>query len=168
MKVPFLDLTRQYEAIRDEIDDAIRAVLESGRFILGAHVRELEQALAAYCGAAHGIGVGSGTDALRLVLEAMGVGAGAEVITSPFTFVATAEMVSQLGAVPVFVDIEPATYALDPGRVRALDRLQAGEQVLAAVRVHDAVGERGLHGGHHNRAHHEGAAGRPLGLHAAV
>lgn len=80
-------------------------------------MKAFEQELAAYCGASYGIGVASGTDALQLTLEAVGVGPGSEVITSPFTFFATAEVVSQLGAVPVFADIDPCTYTLDPGKV---------------------------------------------------
>lgn len=117
MSVPFLDLSRQYKTIAEEINQAIHEVLVSGQFILGPNVRALEQELASYCGASCGIGVASGTDALRLALRAVGVGPGSEVITSPFTFIATAEMVSQLGAVPVFADIDPGTYTLDPDQV---------------------------------------------------
>ena len=117
MSVPFLDLKRQYRAIATEIDAAIREVVESGQFILGPHVKALESELAAYCGARHGIGVASGTDALLLALEALGIGPGDEVITSPFTFVATAEMVSQAGATPVFADINLETYDLNPADV---------------------------------------------------
>jgi dTDP-4-amino-4,6-dideoxygalactose transaminase len=113
MTVPFIDLGREYATIKPEIVAALHDVVESGQFILGKHVKALEEELAAYCGAAHGLGVGSGTDALRLALEALGVGAGDEVITTPFTFFATAEMISQIGAVPVFADIDPETYVLD-------------------------------------------------------
>jgi dTDP-4-amino-4,6-dideoxygalactose transaminase len=112
--VPFIDLPREYRTIKDEIDAAIRGVVESGQFILGAEVAAFECEMAAYCGAAHGIGVANGTDALRLALEVAGVRPGDEVITTPFTFVATAEMVSQVGAVPVFADIESHGYGLDP------------------------------------------------------
>jgi len=114
VSIPFVDLARQYSTIAEEVDRAIYQVLASGQFILGSNVKAFEQELASYCGAASGIGVASGTDALRLALEAVGVGPGSEVITSPFTFVATAEMVSQLGAVPVFADIDPRTYTLHP------------------------------------------------------
>ena len=114
MSVPFIDLPREYRTIKDEIDAAIRGVVESGQFILGPQVAAFEREMAAYCGAAHGVGVGNGTDALRLALEVAGVGPGDEVITSPFTFVATAEMVSRVGAVPVFADIEADGYGLDP------------------------------------------------------
>ena len=114
MSVPFIDLPREYRTIKDEIDAAIRAVVESGHFILGREVAAFEYEMAAYCGAAYGIGVGNGTDALRLALEVAGVRPGDEVITTPFTFVATAEMISQVGAVPVFADIEVDGYGLDP------------------------------------------------------
>ena len=114
MTIPFLDLVRQYETIRDEIDAAVLAVIRSGHFILGEHGGAFEEEFAAYARTAHAVAVGSGTDALRLALEALGIGPGDEVITTPFTFIATAEMVSQIGAVPVFVDIDPETYAIDP------------------------------------------------------
>lgn len=117
MKIPFLDLRRQYRTIGQEVDQAIRGVLESGQFILGPQVRAFENEMARYCGVTHTIGVASGTDALRLALEAVGVGPGCEVIVPPFTFVATAEMVSQLGATPVFADIDPGTYTIDPDQV---------------------------------------------------
>jgi dTDP-4-amino-4,6-dideoxygalactose transaminase len=117
MSVPFLDLVRQYSAISTEIDDAIRGVIRSGQFILGPNVKALEAEMAKYCGAAYGIGLASGTDALRLALEAVRIKPGDEVITSPFTFIATAEMISQIGAVPVFADITADTYALDPADV---------------------------------------------------
>lgn len=117
MTVPFLDLRRQYHAIAKELDDAIRDVMESGQFILGRNVTALEHELAAYCEVPHGVAVASGTDALRLALEAFDIGPGGEVITTPFTFVATAEMISQAGATPVFADIDPATFNLDPADV---------------------------------------------------
>ncbi len=114
MNVPIIDLPRQYRTIKGEIDAAIQGVIEGGQFILGTEVAAFEREMAAYCHAAHGIGVANGTDALLLALEAAGVGPGDEVITSPFTFVATAEMVSQAGAQPVFADIEADGYGLDP------------------------------------------------------
>ena len=114
MSVPFVDLPREYRTIKAEIDAAIHRVVESGQFILGREVAAFEREMAAYCGAAYGIGVGSGTDALRLALEVAGVRAGDEVITTPFTFVATAETISQAGGVPVFADIEAEGYGLDP------------------------------------------------------
>lgn len=119
MRVPFLDLTRQYRQIKAELDAAVLQVLESGQFILGSTVKQFEEAAANYCGTKHAVGVASGTDALVLALRALGIGTGDEVITSPFTFFATAECVSQVGATPVFVDIEPDTFNLDPAAIEA-------------------------------------------------
>lgn len=113
MKVPFVDLRRQYTSVASEIRQAFAQVLEGGQFILGPNVCALEEELAAYCQVPHAVGVASGTDALRLALEAVGIAPGEEVITSPFTFIATAEMISKLGAVPVFADIDLDTYTLD-------------------------------------------------------
>jgi len=117
MPIPLVDLKAQYQSIRDEIDGAMRRVVESTSFILGPEVRAFEQAFAAYCEVEHAVGVDSGTAALFLALLACGIGAGDEVITTPFTFMATAEAISQTGARPVFVDIDPATYTLDPARI---------------------------------------------------
>jgi len=117
--IPILDLKQQYVAIQDEINAAIQGVLESTQFVLGPAVSELERRVAAYCECQHGIGVASGTDALRLSLAALEIGPGDEVITTPFTFIATANTISHSGAKPVFVDIEPGTYNLDPAAVEA-------------------------------------------------
>lgn len=114
MSVPFIDLRRQYAAIAAEVEPALRAVLAGGQYVLGAEVQAFETELAAYCGIAHGIGVASGTDALRLALQAAGVGPGDEVLVPAFTFVATAKVVSQLGAVPVFTDVDSKRLTLDP------------------------------------------------------
>jgi len=114
MKVPPLDLKRQYASIKDEIDSAIQNVLNHGGFVLGPEVKELESKLAEYCGAAHGIGVASGTDALLLSLMAAGTAPGDEIITSTFTFFATAGVISRLGAKPVFVDIDLNTFNINP------------------------------------------------------
>jgi dTDP-4-amino-4,6-dideoxygalactose transaminase len=113
IRVPIVDLQAQYHALREEINAAIARVLESGRFILGENVQRLEEKVAAYCGARFGIGVASGTDALELSLAAVGIGAGDEVITTPFTFGATTEVIVRLGAKPVYVDIDPCTYNID-------------------------------------------------------
>ena len=117
MKIPLLDLKAQYRAIQSEIDGAVQQVLESGHFVLGPNVQELEQEVAAYLGVKHAIGVASGTDALIISLESLGIGAGDEVIVPSYTFFATAEAVLQVGARPVFVDIEPNTYCLDVQQV---------------------------------------------------
>jgi len=108
--IPILDLKGQYASIKDEIQAAINQVLTDTRFIMGPQVEELERKMAEYCGCAYGVGVNSGTDALYLALWALGVGPGDEVITTPFTFFATTEVVSLLGAKPVFVDIDPGTF----------------------------------------------------------
>lgn len=117
--IPILDLKAQYESIKDEINAAMAGVLESTQFILGPAVRDLEQRVAAYCGCQYGVGVASGTDALRLTLTALGIGSGDEVITTPFTFIATANTISHCGARPVFVDIDPRTYNIDPAAIEA-------------------------------------------------
>jgi dTDP-4-amino-4,6-dideoxygalactose transaminase len=117
--IPLVDLKAQYARLKPEIDAAIARVLESSAFILGREVDEFEQAFAAYCGAQHAIGVASGTAALHLALLACGVERGHEVITTPHTFIATAEAIAQAGARPVFVDIDPTTYNLDPSLVEA-------------------------------------------------
>ena len=117
--IPILDLKVQYDALRDEIVEALLQVMESGNFILGPDVKALEREVAEYCGTGYAIGVASGTDALRLSFAALDIGAGDEVITTPFTFVATANTISHSGARPVFVDIDPATYNLDPDAVAA-------------------------------------------------
>jgi dTDP-4-amino-4,6-dideoxygalactose transaminase len=114
MNVPFLDLAAHHAVIRPEIDAAIAAVIDRNAFAGGPFVAQFEQRFAAYCGADHAVGVGSGTDALWLVLLALGIGQGDEVITVPSTFMATAEAITYAGATPVFVDIDEATYNLDP------------------------------------------------------
>ena len=113
MHIPLIDLPAQYRALQPKIDAAIRRVLERGQFILGPEVEAFERELAAYCGASHAIGVASGTDALELALRACGIGPGQEVLTTAYSFIATAEAIVSVGAVPVFVDIDPATYTLD-------------------------------------------------------
>lgn len=113
-KIPVLDLTPEIETLWDELMAAIQGVLKSGQFIMGPNVKAFEQEAAAYLGVKHAIGVNSGTDALVIGLRAAGIGPGDEVITTPFTFFATAEAVSQVGATPVFVDIDPRTFNINP------------------------------------------------------
>ncbi|MDE2450563.1 MAG: DegT/DnrJ/EryC1/StrS family aminotransferase [Gammaproteobacteria bacterium] len=120
MKVPLLDLTQQYAKIAAEVKSAIERVCASQQFILGPQVRELELRMARYTHCEHGLGVSSGTDALLLALMALGIGPGDEVITSPFTFFATAGTIARLGARPVFCDIDPQTFNLSPARVEEL------------------------------------------------
>lgn len=110
----FIDLKTQQESIRSDIERRIKTVLDHGQYIMGPEVVELEQRLAEFVGARHCIAVSSGTDALLIAMMALGIGPGDEVITSPFTFIATVETIALLGARPVFVDIEPRTYNLDP------------------------------------------------------
>ena len=111
--IPFLDLKAQYQSIKPEIDAAVINVLESGQFVLGDFVANFERDFAAYCGARHAIGVNSGTSALHLALLAAGVGPGDEVITIPFTFVATVSAICYTGAKPVFVDIDRESFTMD-------------------------------------------------------
>ncbi len=117
MNVPLLDLKAQFKSIKPEIMTVIETVCDEQGFILGPRVTEFEQALAKYVGAGHAVGCASGTDAIVLALMAVGVGQGDEVITVPFTFFATAGSISRLGARPVFVDIRPDTFNLDPGQI---------------------------------------------------
>ena len=119
MKVPFLDLKAQYEPIRAEIAEAIQQVLDKTAFAGGPFVAQFEKEFASFCGTQFAAGVGSGTDALWLALLALGVGPGDEVITVPDTFIATAEAISYCGAKPVFVDVEPVTYNMDPAKLEA-------------------------------------------------
>ncbi|MBN1142232.1 MAG: DegT/DnrJ/EryC1/StrS family aminotransferase [Deltaproteobacteria bacterium] len=119
MAIPMVDLKRQLADIRQEIDEGIASVLDSTQFILGPNVTALEQETAVYLGVKHAIGVASGTDALHLALRAAGIREGDEVITSPFTFIATAEAISYLGAKPVFVDIDPDTFNIAADRIEA-------------------------------------------------
>ena len=110
MKVPLLDLKRQYQTIKPELDSAIMNVLAHAQFILGPEVKQFEEQAAVFCQSKHAVGVASGTDALLLALRACGVGPGDEVITSTFSFFASAGVISRLGATPVFADIDPRTY----------------------------------------------------------
>src|ERR1051325_6204225 len=114
IKVPYLDLKAQYRSIKPEIDAAIARVLDSCQFVLGAEVESFERDFAAYCGAAECIALNSGTSALHLALLAAGIGPGDEVITVPFTFVASVAAVIYAGASPVLIDIDPRSFTMDP------------------------------------------------------
>lgn len=118
-RVPFIDLKAQYATIADEVREAVDAVFESQQFVLGEDVAELEAGIAKYCDSRYAIGCGSGTDALFLALMALDIEPGDEVITSPFTFFATAGAIHRAGGVPVFVDIDPVSFNLDPDQVEA-------------------------------------------------
>ncbi len=134
MKIPQFDLTRQYEQIEPEIESAVRHVLRSGQFILGPEGEAFEAECAAYLGVSHAIGLGSGSDAIKLALRALGVGPGTEVVTPAFSFVASATAALELGARPVFVDVEPATLTLDPDRVAAA--ITPETRVILAVHLY--------------------------------
>lgn len=112
--IPFVDLQSQYKKIQAEVEEAVLSVLRGGQYILGPEVRELESRLASYVGVKHAVSCASGTDALLMALMAKGVGPGDAVLTTPFTFFATAEVIALLGATPVFVDIDPVTFNIDP------------------------------------------------------
>ncbi|MEL7330734.1 MAG: DegT/DnrJ/EryC1/StrS family aminotransferase [Cyanobacteria bacterium J06560_2] len=118
-KIPILDLKPQYQAIKADVQAAIDKVLESGQFILGTTVKQFEAEVASYLGVKHAIGVNSGTDALVIALRALGIGAGDEVITTSFSFFATAESISMVGAKPVFVDIARDSFNIDPSLIEA-------------------------------------------------
>ncbi|RMG61351.1 MAG: DegT/DnrJ/EryC1/StrS family aminotransferase [Deltaproteobacteria bacterium] len=138
----FINLKAQYEAYRDEIEKEIRDVISSQRFILGEKGRTLEETLARYAGMKFAVGCGSGTDALILSLMALGVGKGDEVITTPFTFIATAEAVALLGARPVFVDIDPETFNIDPSAVEEKITVRTRGIIAVDIFGHPADYER--------------------------
>jgi dTDP-4-amino-4,6-dideoxygalactose transaminase len=119
VNVSFIDLKSQYEEVRGTLDPAIAEILSSGAYVLGKHNKDLEEIIKTRHGVKHAICVNSGTDALRIMMQAADIGPGDEVITSAFTFVATAEVVAQLGATPVFVDIDPETMCIDPAKIEA-------------------------------------------------
>jgi dTDP-4-amino-4,6-dideoxygalactose transaminase len=157
--IPFLDLARQHAALKAELMAAAESVIDSSQFVLGGEGRALEAELARGCGARHGVGVGSGTDALRFGLAALGVGRGDEVLTPAFSFVASATTIVMAGATPVFVDVEPETLTMDPeaaaravtprtkavvpvhlyGHPAAIDRLAALAQARGLAVLEDAA-----------------------------
>jgi dTDP-4-amino-4,6-dideoxygalactose transaminase len=152
MTVKLLDLVPQYEGIRDEIREAIDGVLSTQQFILGNGVEALEKEIARYCGSRFAVGVASGTDALLLSLMAIGIGAGDEVITTPYTFFSTVSSITRVGATPVFADIDPRTYNIDPDQVasritprtRAVIAVHLFGQTAEMDRIMDVAGRRGI------------------------
>lgn len=133
-QIPLLDLRAQHAALRDEVVAALLRVVDSQKFILGEEVEKLEQEIAAYCGVAHAVGCASGSDGLSLALMALDIQPGDEVLTIPFTFFSTVGEISLLGAKPVFVDIEAATFNMDMNRVE--DALRAHPRIRAVIPVH--------------------------------
>jgi dTDP-4-amino-4,6-dideoxygalactose transaminase len=140
MQVPLLDLKPQYRALKAEIDAAMERICDAQSFILGPAVKQLEADVAAYSGCTHGIGMSSGTDALLAALMALDIGAGDAVLTTPYTFFATAGTIARVGARPVFVDIDPATYNLCPRKLEVLLREQCARH--GGALVHTASGTR--------------------------
>lgn len=133
MPIPLLDLKAQYLTIKPEIDEAVLNVLDSAKFILGPEMKAFEAEMAAYCGVKEAIAVGNGTDALVLALKGLGVGPGDEVITSPFTFFASAETIAQVGATPVFVDIDPVTLNMDLSKLE--DKITPRTKAIIPVHI---------------------------------
>src|SRR6187402_487221 len=134
MNVPLLDLKEQNRQLRPEIEAALGRVLDTNGFILGSEVKALEDELAVYCGTKYAIGCASGSDALLLALMALDVRAGDEVITTPYSFFATVSAITRLGAVPVFVDIDPATYNLDVSQVE--DKITERTKAIQPVHLY--------------------------------
>lgn len=132
MNVPLMDVQSQYQPLRAEVDAAIRGVLDSGRFILGPHVAALEAEIGEELGR-HAVGVANGTDALVIALNALDIGPGDEVITTPYTFYATAEAIARVGATPVFVDIRDSDYCIDPALVE--QRITPRTKALMPVHI---------------------------------
>jgi dTDP-4-amino-4,6-dideoxygalactose transaminase len=152
LEVPLVDLTRQYEEVRTEAERAVLRVLADGRYILGPEVEAFEREFAEYIGVSQATGVASGTDALYLILKALGVGPGDDVLTTAFSFIATADCIANCGARPVFADIDPHTFNIDPGS--AAERLTPRTRAIVVVHLYgqpadmtelmELAGERGI------------------------
>lgn len=134
MKIPILDLKPQYQSLKGEIDSAIASVLESTQFVLGSEVTALETEIADYLGVKHAIGVNSGTDALVIALRALNIGAGDEVITTSFSFYATAESISIVGATPIFADISTTTFNIDANSI--LEKITPKTKAIIPVHLY--------------------------------
>ncbi|MFO7810081.1 MAG: DegT/DnrJ/EryC1/StrS family aminotransferase [Candidatus Delongbacteria bacterium] len=119
MNIQMVDMSRQYQEVKNKIEPKVIQILESGQYINGPEVKGFEEKAATYTGVRHAIGCANGTDALQIAMMSLGIGPGDEVITTPFTFIATAETIKIIGAVPVFVDIDPETYNIDPEKIEA-------------------------------------------------
>ena len=137
ISIPFIDLKAQYQALQPQIQERINRVLEHGQYIMGPEVKELEEKLQNYTGAKYCITVASGTEALLISLMALGIQPGDEIITTPFSFVATAEVVVLLGAKPVFVDIEPDTCNIDANKIEA--KITSKTKVIMPVSLYGQV-----------------------------
>ena len=140
--IPMVDLKRQYHSLKSEIDSAIQDVLEQAQFILGPNVSKLEEEVAAYHSLPYAVGVANGTDALLLALRACGIGPGDEVITTPFTFIATAEVIALLNAVPVFADINPNTFNIDCNQIadKITNKTKATDPMLGGLLISSGEG----------------------------
>jgi len=136
MKVPLLDLQAQLEYLEADLVAAVTRVVQSTRYIQGPEVEALEEEIAAYCGAAYGVGVSSGTDALLISLMSLGIGQGDRVLTTPYSFFATMGVILRLGAVPVFADIDPVSYNMDPARMEEILKADTDRKIKAIIPVH--------------------------------
>lgn len=152
MKIPLLDLKRQYAAIQEEANKIVCSILASGSYIMGENVKAFEKEFADYCGVKHAISVGNGTEGLVIALQALNIGPGDEVITTPYTFFATAESISAVGARPVFVDVRPDTYNIDEKlieaaiteRTRAIMPVHIFGQPAEMNKINEIAGKHGL------------------------